>query len=86
MSGGHEQALPWVRPSSGLGARTYFKNKGRVVVELVELLEWVALPAGLTSALTADWSDDARIAARALLAKLDPASPLYAGLAPLLRA
>ena len=42
--------------------------------------------AQLAASLTADWSDDARIAARALLAKLDPANPLYAGLAPLLRA
>ena len=42
--------------------------------------------AQLAASLTADWGDDARIAARALLAKLDPANPLYAGLAPLLRA
>ena len=42
--------------------------------------------AQLAASLNADWSDDARIACRALLAKLDPASPLYAGLAPLLRA
>jgi ATP phosphoribosyltransferase len=42
--------------------------------------------AQLAASLTADWNDDARIAARALLAKLDPANPLYAGLAPLLRA
>ena len=42
--------------------------------------------AQLAASLTADWSDDARIAARALLAKLDPANPLFAGLAPLLRA
>ena len=42
--------------------------------------------AQLAASLTADWSDDARIAARALLGKLDPSAPLYAGLAPLLRA
>lgn len=41
--------------------------------------------AQLAASLTADWSDDARIAARALLSKLDPSAPLYAGLAPQLR-
>ena len=42
--------------------------------------------AQLAASLTADWNDDARIAARALLSKLDPSAPHYAGLAPLLRA
>jgi ATP phosphoribosyltransferase len=41
--------------------------------------------AQLAASLTADWDDDARIGARALLSKLDPASPLYAGLAAQLR-
>jgi ATP phosphoribosyltransferase len=41
--------------------------------------------AQLAASLTADWDDDARIGARALLGKLDPTSPLYAGLAAQLR-
>jgi ATP phosphoribosyltransferase len=37
--------------------------------------------ANLAASLAADWDSDARKACEKLLAKLDPVSPLYAGLA-----
>ena len=42
--------------------------------------------AQLAASLSADWNNEARAACQRLLAKLDPASPLYAGLAAALPA